>query len=271
MSERINPFKLYHGAFIPNWLLCRPVSEISQSAKLCYARLMQYSGKNGYAFPSLATLGKEVGLSKRQMLDIMKELEVAKLVEPEKTFGKSSKYYFLKHEWMTDTDIGTGTDIGTTTGVEIGSGTGAEKGTLIESIEENHGIDSSSSYFPMENPEEEEKSLKIKKPKKEVSEIPYQQIADLYNQIFRDENIASVQKLTETRKAHIKKRWQNELKTMEDWERYFLRIKKSDFLCGKIVGNNGKPFFADFDWVINESNCIKILEDKYSNVRYEHG
>ncbi|MFA5695946.1 MAG: helix-turn-helix domain-containing protein [Bacilli bacterium] len=143
---RINPFKLYHGAFIPNWLLCKSVTEVSQSAKLCYARLMQYAGKNGYAFPSLITLGKEIGLSKRQMVDIVKELEILNLIEVEKYFGKSSKYYFIKHKWMTGVDFHTGVEEGTGVGkgsnnIETGAvnctTTGVVDRTLIESIEDN--------------------------------------------------------------------------------------------------------------------------------------
>jgi hypothetical protein len=47
--RRINPFRLFVGSMIPNWLQCRP--EVSQGAKLAYARLAQYAGKDGGCLP----------------------------------------------------------------------------------------------------------------------------------------------------------------------------------------------------------------------------
>lgn len=43
------------------------------------------------------------------------------------------------------------------------------------------------------------------------------------------------------------------------------QIKSSDFLQGRIVGSNKKPFLVDFDWVIHPTNYQRILEGKYRN------
>lgn len=42
-------------------------------------------------------------------------------------------------------------------------------------------------------------------------------------------------------------------------------IAQSDFLQGKTVGRNGRPFQLTFDWFIRPNNFPKILEGNYSN------
>ncbi len=42
-------------------------------------------------------------------------------------------------------------------------------------------------------------------------------------------------------------------------------IAQSDFLQGKALGKNGKPFHLTFDWFIRPDNFPKILEGNYSN------
>ena len=54
---------------IPNEILRR--KDLSHGAKLCCARLIQYAGKDGKAFPKLSTLGDELGMSKRAFFGIV--------------------------------------------------------------------------------------------------------------------------------------------------------------------------------------------------------
>jgi hypothetical protein len=97
--RRINPWRQFVGAFIPNWLLCR--SEISQGAKLCYARLAQFAGKDGACFPRQETLAVELGVSERQARDYLRELGEFDLIESEQRgLGTSNSYAFLDHAWI---------------------------------------------------------------------------------------------------------------------------------------------------------------------------
>lgn len=100
VSEKINPWGLFFGAFVPNWLLARP--EISFGAKACYARLCQYAGRKGIAYPKMETLGEELGICARQVSTYVSELEQAKLIviESRQKQGRSNRYSFLNHEWM---------------------------------------------------------------------------------------------------------------------------------------------------------------------------
>ena len=94
-----NPWNEGFSAKVPNWLLRRP--EISAYAKLAYARLVQYAGKNGCAYPCVATLGREIGVERRQATRYLEELREYKLilVESGKAKGVRNSYYFVEHEW----------------------------------------------------------------------------------------------------------------------------------------------------------------------------
>lgn len=102
-------------------------------------------------------------------------------------------------------------------------------------------------------PEEPEATTR----KKEKKEPPYEKIKELYNEICED--CRTVMKLSDKRKRHLKQRWK-EYPDLKWWEEYFKKIQKSDFLTGKKT-----DFVADFDWVINPNNLLKIIEGRYDN------
>lgn len=97
--EFFNPYKLFVGSFIPNWLLHR--KEISQGAKLCYARLCQYAGKDGIAWPAQKTLAEELGCSEREVQRYLKQLIESGLIASEQRgLGKPNIYRFRHHAWI---------------------------------------------------------------------------------------------------------------------------------------------------------------------------
>lgn len=109
MSNYINPYKLFRGSFVPNWLLCR--HELSQGAKLCYARLSHFAGKDGHAYPAQQTLADELGCSEREARRYLVELQKAGLIEAKRRgLGKTNYYRFLLHEWQGLT-VSDGTDV----------------------------------------------------------------------------------------------------------------------------------------------------------------
>jgi len=99
MSEYYNPYKLFVGAFVPNWLLER--TEISAGAKLCFAKLAQYAGKDGKAFPFQKTLGVQLGVCVRQVKRYINELVKYRLIEVKnQAMDRPNLYYFCAHKWM---------------------------------------------------------------------------------------------------------------------------------------------------------------------------
>lgn len=98
---KYNPYKLFVGAFLPNWILER--TEISQGAKLTFARLAQYAGQNGVAFPKQSTLAAALGVSERHVHSYLKELINHNLIAVErKGLGQANRYTFITHPWMSD-------------------------------------------------------------------------------------------------------------------------------------------------------------------------
>ncbi len=100
MTDRyINPYRLFVGSFIPNWLL--RCNDISAEAKLVYARLCQFAGKEGQAWPSVATLAEECGINERTMERYLSELKRFGLIEAvRRGLGLTNAYRFLWHPLM---------------------------------------------------------------------------------------------------------------------------------------------------------------------------
>lgn len=86
--------------------------------------------------------------------------------------------------------------------------------------------------------------------------INYENIMNLFNSICV--SLPKIRNLTDLRKQKIRKA-NKELNG--DFENFFKRIEKSDFLTGKNGNWNG----CNFDWIFKPQNLIKILEGNYDN------
>jgi len=92
-----------------------------------------------------------------------------------------------------------------------------------------------------------------------VSQIPYQQIVASYNSILGG-TLSKVVSITNTRKQKIKVRWNNDIKTINDWEFLFNKVANTPFL----LGDNNNGWKCGFDWLVkNDSNFLKVLEGNY--------
>jgi hypothetical protein len=93
---------------------------------------------------------------------------------------------------------------------------------------------------------------------------PFAAIFDLFRECLPE--LPKPIKVTTARKAQLKARWLGGYQASSGlksdcsafWEGFFQFIRQSDFLMGR----NGK-FQATFDWIIKESNFVKILEGNY--------
>ena len=103
VGKRFNPYNLFHGCYVPEWLARR--REISQGAKLLYGRLIRYAGKNGQCNPKIETISDEVGVSRRMAVDYINELRNHGLIDTSRTGkGKANDYFFVFHQWITEGD-----------------------------------------------------------------------------------------------------------------------------------------------------------------------
>lgn len=101
-NQPFNPYKLFIGSFIPNALL--RFTGLSSTAKLVWARLAQYAGENGVAFPKISSLAEEIGLSESQAQRLLNELVKKDFIRRIKPTGSQrlqhlpDSYVFLFHQ-----------------------------------------------------------------------------------------------------------------------------------------------------------------------------
>ncbi len=119
-GDVFNPHGLFHGIFIPEALVKYP--KVSPGAKLAYGRLVRFGGEDGKCYPSLKTLSREVGISKRQGQRYMDELKTARLIRVQPRISPAGapdtgEVVFLWHVLfeaegvVTDVSIGSDTNV----------------------------------------------------------------------------------------------------------------------------------------------------------------
>ena len=94
-GEHFSPFARFRGIFIPEAVYKN--GDLSHAAKLVYGRLMRYAGRDGVAFPSVATVGQELGFSESRARACLHELEGAGFIAIQTRQGTSNVYRFLAH------------------------------------------------------------------------------------------------------------------------------------------------------------------------------
>ena len=92
-----------------------------------------------------------------------------------------------------------------------------------------------------------------------VTKCPYQDIVNVYHEILPE--LPTVKILSDKRKKYLKARWlgSEQAQDVGWWRLYFRKVSSSDFLMGK----TDNRFKANFEWLITESNFIKVLEGNY--------
>lgn len=100
----------------------------------------------------------------------------------------------------------------------------------------------------------------VETPKK-TNGVPYKEIEKLYHECLP--MLSGIYKWNEKRKRQVKALWHSELEELTSWKNYFAYIARSKFLTGRAQGKDGRAWKADFDFIINETNFIKIAEGKY--------
>jgi hypothetical protein len=106
-TKFINPHRLFHGVWLPQWLEER--AEVSEKAKKLYAYLIYFAGGKGHAWPSFKHLGEKLHVSRRYVIKLVQELSTHQLIivtnihNPEKGYC-ANVYQFLWHPWMQRAD-----------------------------------------------------------------------------------------------------------------------------------------------------------------------
>ncbi len=96
VGEVFNPFNLFDGAIVPSEILRSP--NLLPSEKLVFARLTQFVGGKGRAWPSIERIAEEVALSVPQTRRCVSALESKGLIRRVARSGRSNEFEFLWHE-----------------------------------------------------------------------------------------------------------------------------------------------------------------------------
>jgi hypothetical protein len=102
IGQPFNPFGLFYGVWVPECIArCR---WLSGGAKLAWARLARYAGRDGRCYPTMETLGEEIGVGERQAQKYVAELERRRLMRRVSRYiGRaqtSNGFEFLWHELL---------------------------------------------------------------------------------------------------------------------------------------------------------------------------
>lgn len=216
---------------------------LDTNSQVVFAWLCFFANEDGECFPSISTLVGKTKLSKntvKKSLNALKEKEILEIIWRKHKNSFTSNLYKIKvGQEMTNI----GEDM-TYLGQQMTEGVGQEMDINQKNIiNQNH------------------LRIKDKSSASKKDNIPYEKIRELFNSTVAhsESNVPVCRKLDDSRKKHVKARWTGDLKTIEEWEDFFKRISKSTWLM------NART--TSFDWVINPTNCLKILEDKYSDAR----
>lgn len=91
-----------------------------------------------------------------------------------------------------------------------------------------------------------------------VKSVPYHEVIDMYNDIC-SLRLPKVIKVSDARRRRIKSRFADGY-TIEDFRTLFKTAVETPFLCGE----NSRNWAANFDWLIEPGNMLKVLEGNYS-------
>ncbi len=253
--KRINPYKLFVGCFLPNWLVRR--KELSHGAKLCYARLAQYGGEQGDCHPHQDTLATELGVHARQVRRYVAELVTSHLIDTDVLqYQGNNRYYFLWHPWM---EIDPPQDIyDLSERSDMSSQDPPDRSDMTSQIgqicppEENHRRESKKKRHTLSP-----------KPHKPVSAMSVDECIESWNEICASEGLPEVTPIG-ARNQTLRKKIQSRLREHPDiefWGTVMNTCWKSPFLRGD--GERG--WKVTLRWLVeNDHNALKVYEGHYN-------
>lgn len=218
-------------------------------SKLVLLALADHADDNGVCWPGLLGLAGKTCLTRRTLLrhlNTLRRLGLVKVIPRHDHNGRQrSNFYHLP---LASSGVGVNSD---TPGCHQCHGEGATTvtGEDVTSDTQNRNIE------PSDEP------VAVAVGSEATGPCPHQKIIALYHEILP--MCPRIKRWNENRRALLRARWQ-ESGSLDYWKEFFGRVKRSDFLTGKVESVNGRtPFLADLEWLIKESNYIKVIEGKY--------
>ncbi|HHC8921408.1 TPA: hypothetical protein ACN3MR_002876 [Stenotrophomonas maltophilia] len=107
-------------------------------------------------------------------------------------------------------------------------------------------------------------SVKPKPKKNGPPPCPHLEIVDLFHEVLPE--LPEVRTWEGTRRNKLAARWKADpsRQSIEWWRQFFLTVRKSGWLMGKVNGHDGTPFKCTLEWLVSPENFAKVIEDFYT-------
>ena len=98
-------------------------------------------------------------------------------------------------------------------------------------------------------------------------QCPHQKLVELYHR--HCPTLPRVKVLTERRQQFTRQRWREVLdgrgpeEALSWFGKFFERVNRSGFLTGQVANGQRRAFVADFEWLMRQSNFVKVHEGRY--------
>ncbi|MEE4461050.1 helix-turn-helix domain-containing protein [Azotobacter chroococcum] len=226
---------------------CWPLGGMSATNKAVLISLADNANDEGVCWPSVARISERTCLSERAVRNALRWLEEVKLLTSHQRQGRSTWYTVTPASYAPGTKCPPAPDAAPPRhDVPHTPAPDAPRTVIEPSSEPSVGADA---------------PAKAKSRKR--NSCPVQAITDLFNELLPE--LPSVVLINNDRKTKLNARW-NDSEVHQDldfWKDFFASVRESQFLMGKVPGRDGKPFRATFDWLINASNFVKVVEGNY--------
>jgi biotin operon repressor len=206
--------------------------------KLVLIKLADNANDSGECWPSHQHIADMCEISKRSVINHISALEEMGLLKIEARIRNNEKQSNVYHLRLESSSAG---DAPGSAGDSLPGSAGAAHRT-------SHSSEPVNEPSPIA-------------PKGDDDEVSFSKIVDMYHECL--DSLPTVRMMTSARRKALRSRIREDAKRKDPewWRGYFEYAASIPFLAGK-GESDWKP---NFDWLINETNMVKVIEGKYQN------
>jgi len=205
------------------------LQDISATQKLVLLALADWANDEGLCWPSINRLAVKTGATSRSVQRLIRQLEELGLVKREEVVGKGNRYWIALP--MTECH---------------------PRHSVTPPLTEVHPtpdtVSPNTSYTHQDTPKDMSSD----------DDLTVNDVVEAWNDLAVDRGLPKVSKVTEARRRQVQARIK-EYPDAGDWSKALSAIDKSKFLCG----DNDRGWRANFDFLLQPSTFIKLLEGTY--------
>ena len=249
------------GVFYSNLLLKLYLKALKQNGKLMVTEAIPYDAKMISQVTNLDIDTVRVGLKVLEQMNFIEVIDngAIYILDIQHFIGTSTTEADRVRKWRKEIDD-TRNKLLTTAVTNVTTNVTAEKPCYICTPERELELDLEKEL----DIEIEKENIIVPVSQDNNDKLNYQEVLKLFNTICCKLN--GVRALSDQRKQLIKSREKTLKKLNVEYNRYFATVAEIPFLNGE----NDRGWKADFDWLLKETNMLKVLEGKYSSGKQKY-